>query len=109
MKTPISQSAAFVSELLLIRSDGSETLLTIRIGFPLKRGQGWVCPCEIDGLEPQYVDIHGEDSIQAICLALKVVRSRLSSVINAGNTICLPKDRGHPLSVSLVRMLFGVD
>ena len=109
MKTQISPSAAFSTELLMIRSDGSETHLTICIGFPYKQGQLWLCPCQIDGLEPQYPDMAGDTSIQALCLALKIVRTRLLSVINAGHTICLPLDRGYPLDRSFLNMMFGVD
>jgi hypothetical protein len=48
MKSPIDPATSLVDELLLIRSDGSESRLTIRIGLPVNRGDDWACPCEID-------------------------------------------------------------
>lgn len=106
MKSPIDPAMSLVDELLLIRSDGSETRLTIRIGLPVKRGDDWACPCEVAGLEAQYPDITGVNPIQAMSLALRLVRSRLSSVVE--NVLCLPNDR-RPLSVRFVNAWFGAD
>ena len=106
MKSPIGPEISLATELLLIRADGTETPLTIRIGFPAKHGADWACSCEIAGLESQYPDIYGANSIQALCLALRLVRSRLCSVIGKGDVVCLPDDR-EPLTEALVNAWFG--
>jgi hypothetical protein len=109
MKTPINSSGCLTGHLLLIHGDGAETDLIIRIGMPIRRGGDWASPCEIANLEPQYEDIVGADAVHSICLALKLIRSRLLSLIAKGNNLCLPNDKHHPLSAAFVSSWFGVD
>ena len=82
------------SRLLLVAGDRTERALTVRIGRPYEIDDGeWACPVETDGLHGRHPDIHGSDSLQALCLASSVVRRLLDDFIAKGGKVLHPDDR----------------
>jgi len=76
------------SYTLLGQRAGSDYFpITIEVGRPY-RGEGpdeWICSLKIDPLHrPQ--KIHGEGSLQALCLALSMLRFLLKGFIEDGGT-----------------------
>ena len=49
------------------------------------------CPVEIAGLHGRLTDVHGTDSLQTLCLAIKLVGSVLASFVAEGGSIRDPK------------------
>jgi len=79
------------TRLLCIRPDGERIEVTVAIGHPYPTGAGdWACPVEIDGLHGRLVDICGIDSLQALCLAIRLVEERLRAFAAAGGRILDP-------------------
>ena len=73
------------------RPDGERHEVVVEIGRPYQAPEGeWACPVKIRGLYDGLLDIHGEDSLQALCLAASLVRSLLSSFVEGGGKIMFP-------------------
>jgi hypothetical protein len=66
----------------------------------------WACPVEILGFEPRYADAHGGTSLQALCLAIMLVRSRLEDFILKGGRI-LDVDGTHEWDAKSIAAVFG--
>jgi hypothetical protein len=77
-------TAAFV----MVRPDGTRVPVTAIIGRPymVERGEGR-CPASLSGIDPQYPDICGEGTLQALCLALRLVHTRLEHQLEKGNLL----------------------
>ena len=59
------------SEYVFRFRDGSEKPVRIRVGHPYQDTTSvWACPIEMAGFERRYPDIRGEDSVQALSLAI---------------------------------------
>lgn len=54
------------------------------------REREWVCSVELEGLESHPVQIRGEDSLQALTLALEFVRKHLEGCRARGGRVLLP-------------------
>ena len=81
-------------QLVWIHNDGSEVSVTAQIGMPYKiDGIGWACPAKLDGVDPQYPDICGISSMQAICLAIRLIKTRLGHLLDDNETIYDVDDR----------------
>jgi hypothetical protein len=94
------------SEFLFLLADGSKRKVLVRVGKPYKDADGpWRCPCELAGFEPRYVDMAGADSMQALCLAVSVVRRRLEHFIEDGGRIFY--ESGEELSLKGIRSTFS--
>ena len=75
------------SELILVRR-GGKTRVRLRVGKPYRTPTGeWACPVECRGVEPRYTDIRGEDSLQALCLAISFLRLRVDDIMDRGNRL----------------------
>ena len=66
----------------------------------------WACPVEILGFEPRYPDAHGGTSLQALCLAIMLVRSRVEDFISKGGKV-LDIVGGHEWDVKSIAAVFG--
>jgi hypothetical protein len=81
MHTPI----AFLKVVELAPS-GTRTPIQVEVGCPRPDGRGaWACTVEGIGSRP--TEIHGEDSLQALCLGLRLVRTHLEAAIERGSTL----------------------
>ena len=85
-------------EYLLRAADGSERPVRVRVGRPYLDGAGvWACPAELSGFEQRYPDMRGEDSLQALVLALSLLKAlvlalsllwrRLQDFVEKGGTV----------------------
>lgn len=81
-------------ELVLIKPDGKESVVTIRIGRPYKvDGLQWSCPVEMEGFHKKLADQSGTDSFQSLMLAQKLIRDLLKYHIEDGGQILSVEDR----------------
>lgn len=81
--------------LLLHRPDGSVSEISLIVGAPYRlpgEPETWACPCELTGLYSRFVDICGGSSLQALCLALSLLRKLLETEIERGGRISFPGD-----------------
>jgi hypothetical protein len=79
------------AEFLCVRPGGERVEVVVAIGHPYPTSEGdWACPVEIDGLHGDLAEIHGIDSLQVICLAIRVVRERLEAFVAEGGRILHP-------------------
>jgi hypothetical protein len=86
MKTDASPIAKI--ELVRVRSSGERITLTVEVGQPFQSPEGmWRTPVALHGLDGRLSDICGEDSLQSLCLAVKMVHLRLASIIEAGDQL----------------------
>ena len=94
-------------DLHLRRPDGTLTRVAARIGKPYEvTREEWACPAEVAGLDPRYPDMRGADSLQALCLAISLVSSRLEAVIEKGGTLVDVTD-GTVVDLDQLRAAFG--
>jgi hypothetical protein len=75
-------------ELVEVASDGERKPIRVEIGRPHLDGRGsWACPVIVTPVSNEVREIHGEDSMQALCLGIRFVRSMLQSVVDRGNRL----------------------
>jgi hypothetical protein len=78
--------------LLGVAPDGTEQTFVAGVGTPTQQPTGdWACSTTIDGLEMQL--IYGEDSLQALCLGLSLIRARLEHFLVTGGRLFLDEGR----------------
>lgn len=69
--------------LLWVRKDGSEVSVIGQIGEPYQLDElSWACPAELKGVDPQYPDIQGGSAMQAVCLAIRLIKTRLGHLLD---------------------------
>lgn len=96
-----------VLELTWVRPDGSQSPVTAKVGHPyLVAGTEWACPCALDGIDGAYPDIRGEGSLQALSLALGLLRQRLVHVLSDGGHL-LDRLDGQPFDRERLAATFG--
>lgn len=100
--------ATAATQFVFQSADGVRRRVTLRVGKPYKRSsREWACPAEIRGFERRYPDMSGANSIQALCLAIAVVRSRVEDFINKGGRLfdVSGREEWDPMGVSA---MFGL-
>ena len=81
------------AEFVFQRADGDKRAVQIRIGAPYAvSALEWACPAEIVGYEPRYPDVSGATSLQALCLAVGLVRSRVEDFMAKGGRVIDTED-----------------
>ena len=106
-KTPITDPIA-VQELLWIRKDGKEVLITAKVGRPYRVDDDtWACPSELCGVEKQYFDISGVGSMQALGLAMGLIKTRLGHLLEDGESLCYPGDKKSMFDNRCLDAVFG--
>ena len=104
---PISDPVA-MEEVLWARKDGSEVVLTAKIGKPYRVDEDtWACPVELIGLDEKLPDIPGTGSMQALCLAIGLVKMRLGHLLDRGEALYFSGDREEKWDASALDALFG--
>ena len=93
------QPTTAMTEFMCVRPTGERVTVTVAVGhpYPTKAGD-WACPIEIAGLHGRLKDIIGIDSLQALSLAIRVVRDLLTSFVAGGGRIVDPRT-GEDLSL----------
>jgi hypothetical protein len=85
-----------MTQLACVSAGGERFEVTVAIGHPYPTSDhDWACPVEIDGLPGSIADIHGLDSLQAICLAIGLVGERLAAFEATGGRL-LHQSTGEP-------------
>jgi hypothetical protein len=75
-------------EMFLIRKSGERVPLIVEIGAPRQHTGGfWHTPVALHGVDGRLSDICGEDSLQSLCLAVELVRRRISSLVGSGQRV----------------------
>jgi len=86
------------------RAGGERFAITIEIGRPFKWGgispTEWACQIKVAPFRAKAV-IHGEGSLQALCLALRYVHSELAAFIEEGGKIIHEDGNDFPLTAYL--------
>src|SRR5437016_2723987 len=76
------------TEVIRVRKSGERISTSVEIGQPHQTPDGvWRTPVALHGLDGRLPDICGEDSLQSLCLAIKIVRSRLVAVVESGDRL----------------------
>ena len=80
-------------ELIGVSPGGDERPFTVGVGRPRRDSSGcWFCPTrwhDFDKAKP----IYGEDSLQALCLGLALIRARLQDFLGKGGRLLAAEDR----------------
>jgi hypothetical protein len=83
MNTPVA-----TLQVVEVAADGSRILLRMELGQPRPDGRGaWACRVSVDGYDHYAGDIYGEDSMQALCLGLRMVRLQLELALARGSRL----------------------
>jgi hypothetical protein len=107
MKSELTDPIA-AARFVLVRADGTDTLITAMVGRPyVVNDHEARCPAKLDGVDPQYSDICGEDTLHALCLALLLLRRRLEGLLEQGHVLLDPEER-EPVDIAQLRTTFGV-
>lgn len=104
-----TETPAMIASRRLVwrQADGTEKIITVHVGTPYFVDSGaWACPVSLDGFDGRYVDIFGDSSLQALCLALSLVETRLGHMLAANDTLLYPEDRGR-FDAGALAALFG--
>ena len=79
------------STLDCVNSLGEHQQVIVEIGRPYRAPEGeWACPVAMRGFYNSLPDVHGEDSLQALCLAVSLVRMLLAGFVEGGGRIFFP-------------------
>ena len=84
------------TEFLMITPQGDRRKVTLTIGKPYKTKGHGACPVGMKGLYPKVRDICGDDTWQALALAIQFVRSTLTFWRKKGFRFASPD--GHPFN-----------
>ncbi|MCI0748044.1 MAG: DUF4288 domain-containing protein [Verrucomicrobia subdivision 3 bacterium] len=80
-------------KLVEVAPSGTRTPIHVEIGCPRPDRRGsWACAIRVAGLDSKPRDIYGEDSLQALCLGLRFVRTHLEGVLERGNRLVVADD-----------------
>jgi hypothetical protein len=73
------------TEFILVYQSGDRVLVRVAIGQPHQTADGvWRTPVGLHGLDFGHPEICGEDSLQSLCLATQLVRSRIACLLEGG-------------------------
>jgi hypothetical protein len=86
MDDPIAET-----EIQFIAASGESFTSTLRVYRPRQDDRGmWSCAVSMDDLLREDELHFGEDSLQALCLALSFARSRLQDFVVHGGRVLIP-------------------
>ena len=81
------------SHFLCVRPNGERLDVAAQLGRPYQTAAGdWACPVSLHPLQSRLVDIHGANSLQALCLAASLLRSLLRHFTEEGGAILHPRE-----------------
>ena len=93
--------------LLWLRKDGTEVPIQAGLGLPYERGGAWACPVVLSGVDENYSDIMGDSSMQALQLALRLIRQRLGHLLETGEALVYPDERDSRWDIDCLNAVFG--
>lgn len=78
-------------ELVELTAEGVRLPIRIEIGKPCPDGRGaWDCPVLVGGIDGKLRHAYGEDSLQALCLGLRLVHRLLECGLKQGSRLIDP-------------------
>ncbi len=98
---------AIIAETKLEVGGESSTgkLIHLYIRAPFDRNDGsWGCYCNIAGAWEKELCVCGEDSFQALCLAIALLRLEVQRTLNGNGT---PSDSGGASDFAYIDAMFG--
>ena len=98
------------AELDVLWPDGRRVRATIAVGQPYHDAQwrAWRCPVRLDGLARPLPDIGGDDSLQALLLALRLAHQELARAeANGARLLCVGEEPDDPESRFDLKVYFG--
>jgi hypothetical protein len=73
-----------------ISPEGEAFVIELEIGTPYECGpEEWACPVALHGLYDRLPDVHGGDSYQALCLAIRLAQDLLQDVLDKGGRLLM--------------------
>src|ERR1044072_2493761 len=79
--------------MLCVRATGERREVAAELGRPYQTQAGdWACPVSLEPLHQRLADVHGLDSLQALCLAASLVRNLLTGFRDEGGRILQLQD-----------------
>ena len=76
------------AEFVFLFPDGTKNRVGFRVGRPYSLGDHeWACPCELTGMDGRHPDIHGGSSMQALTLAISLLRRRVQDFVEKGGKV----------------------
>ncbi|MEG2030645.1 MAG: hypothetical protein RR376_08370 [Janthinobacterium sp.] len=94
-------------EILWLRGNGDEVLIQASIGLPYEHSGAWACPAALMGVDERYPDIVGESSMQAIHLAIRLIRQRLGNLLDTGEVLVYQSERDNRWDIESLNAVFG--
>ena len=96
-------------QLLWLRPDGSRDRIVARVGMPYPTDDGaWACPAELQGVDARYPDVCGASSMQALNLATALIATRLSHLLERGETLVDAEDASCTWDDEMLQSIFGL-
>jgi hypothetical protein len=91
------------SEIICVSADGRRLRVTAQVGKPYRTPEGeWGCHAALVGLHGSLGPVRGEDSLQALSLAISLLRQLLSAFVQDGGKVLNPDDESEvPLDAIL--------
>ena len=82
------------TDIHCVPPSGDAFTSTFRVGRPLRDVRGmWSCSLSMDGFFHEDRPLHGDDSLQALCLALAFAHSQLEGFVSRGGRLFVPGTR----------------
>jgi len=76
-----------------ISAEGKTFVIELEVGTPYKRETGeWACPLALKGLYDHLPEICGDDSFQALCLAIRLALEMLADFRDEGGKLLVDSD-----------------
>jgi hypothetical protein len=84
----VEQPIATLSLLGRLAHSPKEFPVQVSLGAPYSRDNGsWACPVELKGIHDPVADIVGDDSLQALCLAVQFAGRFLAAFVERGGRL----------------------
>lgn len=82
------------SRIRCLPPKGKPFTIHVQIGQPVKVDKAvWACPVDMKPLYKRLGPICGEDSLQSICLALRLIKDLLRDAQKKGNQLRIPRTK----------------
>jgi hypothetical protein len=81
-------------KIVHLTAGGRRIPITVEVGLPRRNSDAgeWCCPIQLAGIDDRVRPSYGEDSLQALCIALRHIRSQLETVIELGGRLIYAED-----------------
>lgn len=95
-------------KILWIQPTGEEVVIVASIGIPHSLdNETWACPAQLEGVDGRYPDMVGGSSLQALGLAMSLVATRISHLLERGEVLVYPCDPTERWDMNSLRNVFG--